>query len=265
MDQGPDQWKARLQAGFRLGDWHVQPTGNRLQRNGKIHQVGSKAMDLLVVLASRSPETVSKDEIFTGTKLEIGYVRNQGRHIREWSPFNVAMPEGYVASLLGGGTVTLTSDEITAGPRSWIPGDTDDQSWSGQRARRPYPQLAPASISRPHGNMHYNSLQAKLERRFQDGLALNYNGNWGGSREYDRGTLKGVMLHDRTHTFYNATVWQLPFFENSRGFARSLLGGVGGHRDRDPDFRVSLPNLVRPGSLESGTRKPSLSGPARQC
>ena len=65
MDQGPDQWKARLQAGFRLGDWHVQPTGNRLQRNGKIHQVGSKAMDLLVVLASRSPETVSKDEIFS--------------------------------------------------------------------------------------------------------------------------------------------------------------------------------------------------------
>lgn len=64
MDQGPDQWKARLQAGFRLGDWHVEPKGNRLQRNGTIHRVGSKAMDLLVVLASRSPETVSKDEIF---------------------------------------------------------------------------------------------------------------------------------------------------------------------------------------------------------
>ena len=129
---------------------------------------------------------------------------NQGRHIREYSPFNVAVPEGYVAPLIGGGTTALTSDSITAGPRPWIPGDTNDRSWSGQRARRPYPQVVPNVMLRPHGNMNYNSLQSKLERRFQDGLALsmgytwskamalNYNGAWGnwfGSRDYERHSL----------------------------------------------------------------------------
>ncbi len=179
-------------------------------------------------------------EIFPATKLEVGYVGNQGRHIREVSPFNVALPEGYEAPLVGGGTVTLTSEEITAGPRSWIEGDTESRSWSGQRARRLYPQVIPNVIHRPLGNTNYNSLQAKLERRFQDGVALSLGYTWskamalnyrgwgdfgGGSREYDRGTLKGPMPHDRTHTFYNATIWQLPFFEGSQGLTRTLLGG----------------------------------------
>ena len=66
-------------------------------------------------------------EIFAGTKLEIGYVGNQGRHIREISPFNGALPEGYVAPLINGTLVPMTNDPITAGPRSWIPGETEDR------------------------------------------------------------------------------------------------------------------------------------------
>ena len=179
-------------------------------------------------------------EIFTGTKLEVGYVGNQGRHLREISVFNNSWPEGYVASLVGGEKVTLTSDAITAGPRDWIPGDNESRSWSGQRARRPYPQVVPNVIPRSLGNMYYNSLQAKLERRFRDGLALslgytwskamalNFNGGWGtwqGSREYERHSLKAPMRHDRPNTLYNATIWQLPFFKNSSGLTRTFLGG----------------------------------------
>ncbi len=179
-------------------------------------------------------------EIFQGTKLEVGYVGNQGRHIREVSPFNTALPEGYVAPLVGGGTATLTSDAITAGPRPWIPGDTQSRSWSGQRARRPYPQVVSNVMQRPDGNTSYNSLQAKLERRFQDGvalslgytwskaMALNLNGTWGewsGSRAYERHTLKAPMAHDRAQTFYTSAIWQLPFFRSSGGLARTLLGG----------------------------------------
>ena len=54
-------------------------------------------------------------EIFRGTKLEIGYVGNQGRHLRVTSAFNSAMPEGYVVPLIDGSTVALTSDPISAG------------------------------------------------------------------------------------------------------------------------------------------------------
>lgn len=179
-------------------------------------------------------------EIFPGTKLDVGYVGNQGRHIRGWMPFNVAMPEGYVVPLIGGGTATLTSDPITAGPRSWIPGNTVDRVWSGQLARRPYPQVEPGPMGRSQGSMNYNSLQTKLERRFQDGVALTLGytwskamalnfagfwGNWGGSREYERHNLKTPMLHDRTHTLYNSTIWELPFFRKSGGMARTLLAG----------------------------------------
>ena len=177
-------------------------------------------------------------EIFTGTKLEVGYVGNQGRHLRDNIPFNVALPEGFEVPLVGGETVAVSSDAITAGPRAWIAGDGEPRSWSGQRARRPYPQLIPNVLRRSHGNMYYSSLQAKLERRFQDGLALslgytwskamslNYGRSWSGAtRQYERHTLKAPMEHDRLHTFYNATVWQLPFFQSSKGLTRTLLGG----------------------------------------
>ena len=179
-------------------------------------------------------------ELFQGTKWELAYVGNQGRHIREISPFNVAMPEGYIVPLIGGGTAQVTSDEITAGPRAWIAGDTTPRSWSGQRARRPYPQVIPNTMLRPHGSMNYNSLQTKLERRFRDGLAvsmgytwskamaMNYNGNWGdwsGSRDYERHALRAPMQHDRSSTYYMSAIWMLPFFNNADGMAKTMLGG----------------------------------------
>ena len=182
-------------------------------------------------------------ELFQGTKWEIGYVGNQGRHIREISPFNVAMPEGYVVPLIGGGSATLTSDAITAGPREWIPAEHRGEvgrEWNGQLARRPYPQVIPNTMLRPHGSMNYNSLQTKLERRFSDGIALsmgytwskamamNYNGNWGdwsGSRDYERHALRAPMQHDRSSTYYMSAIWELPFFKNAGGVTNSLLGG----------------------------------------
>ncbi len=179
-------------------------------------------------------------EIFQATKLEVAYVGNQGRHIREISPFGTALPEGYVVPLIAGGSAQLTSDPITVGPRPWIPGDTADRTWSGQRARRPYPQSVINVMLRPHGSTTYNSLQLKLERRFQDGLAMssgytwsramanNYNGTWGdwsGSRAYERHTLKSPMRSDRSNTFYNSTIYELPFFRNSDGMTKTMLGG----------------------------------------
>ncbi len=181
-------------------------------------------------------------EIFPGTKLELGYVGNQGRHIREISPHNIAQPEGRTVPLQDGTPFTASSDEITytraqTGPQF---GALSELTWSGQRARRPYPQIVPNTLLKPHGNMYYNSLQAKLERRFQDGvavtagwtwskaMALNFAGIWGdwaGSRPYERHAMKGPMTHDRTHAFYNSNIWELPFFRNTDGMTRTILGG----------------------------------------
>ena len=145
--------------------------------------------------------------------------------------------------LIGGGSATLTSDTITAGPREWIPAEhrtETSRSWTGQLARRPYPQVIPNTMLRPHGSMNYNSLQTKLERRFSDGvaismgytwskaMAMNYNGNWGdwsGSRDYERHALRAPMQHDRSSTYYMSAIWELPFFKNAGGVTKSLLGG----------------------------------------
>ena len=85
-----------------------------------------------------------------------------------------------------------------------------------------------------------DSLQAKLERRFQDGvalslgytwskaMALNFAGTWGqwfGATEYERHILKAPMKHDRPQTFYSSAIWQLPFFRSGSGLRRTLLGG----------------------------------------
>ena len=181
-------------------------------------------------------------ELFPGTKLEVGYVGNQGRHIREISPHNHAQPLGRPIPLITGETIVMSNDEITysRGQTGAAFGALSEMRWSDQRARRPYPQVVPNTLHKSHGNMYYNSLQAKLERRFQDGIAvsagwtwsksmaLNFAGiwgDWGGSRPYQRHAMKSPMTHDRTHAFYNTNIWELPFFRNSSGVTRALLGG----------------------------------------
>ncbi len=48
---------------FELGEWRVDAAGNRLQRGAEIRPLRHKAMALLVLLAGRPGETVSREEI----------------------------------------------------------------------------------------------------------------------------------------------------------------------------------------------------------
>ncbi|NBB99750.1 MAG: hypothetical protein GVY15_02670 [Bacteroidetes bacterium] len=60
-----------LARGFRVGDWVVRPTLNRLRRGDVEHSVEPKVMQTLVCLARRSGEVVTKevfmDEVWEGT------------------------------------------------------------------------------------------------------------------------------------------------------------------------------------------------------
>lgn len=51
------------QGDFRLGGWLVQPSLNRLSRQGRTVHVEPKLMDVLVFLASRPGEVTSKEEL----------------------------------------------------------------------------------------------------------------------------------------------------------------------------------------------------------
>ena len=159
-------------------------------------------------------------EIFEGTKLEVAYVGHQTRHLRNGRPWNVSMPEGFTV------TVPYTEQRVV------VSGD--------QRARRPIPNVRPNIMTHSDGATDYNSLQAKLERRFRDGISLstgytwsrtmahNFHGTWfeGATwNEFDRRNMKTRTHWDRNHTYYGAFLWALPIFKNATGLTRSLLGG----------------------------------------
>jgi len=54
---------AEAGARFRVGDWLVEPSLNRITRQGVAAQVERKAMDVLVYLAGRAGEVVDKREL----------------------------------------------------------------------------------------------------------------------------------------------------------------------------------------------------------
>ena len=55
-----------MQGDFRLSDWLVQPSLGRMEKDGQTVHVRAKVMDLLVYLAARPGEVVSKDALLDG-------------------------------------------------------------------------------------------------------------------------------------------------------------------------------------------------------
>ena len=158
-------------------------------------------------------------ELAKGSKLEIAYVGNQGRHIRNLRFWNVAMPEGRPVRLLTGEWINVTG---------------------AQRDRRPYPKVRPNYITTSDGGTYYNALQAKYERQLRNGLAistgytwsraftLNYPGGYygvGTPYEFDRRNLRGASYYDRIQNYYGSFLWELPFFKTGNRFKTSVLGG----------------------------------------
>ena len=160
-------------------------------------------------------------ELFPGTRLEVAYVGNQGRHMINRRAFNAAQPEGFV----------IPSD-ANVNPGLELTGS--------QKDRRPiFPRVAPNFKSHSDAATNYNSLQVKLDRRFQDQIGFHigytwgksYVGNSGGAyfegvqNEYNRAASKGRPRWDRTQSFFTSLVWELPFFQNASGMTRGILGG----------------------------------------
>ncbi len=121
---------------------------------------------------------------------------------------------------------------------------------------------------------HYNSLQIKVDRRFNKGLLVSSNYTYGQaitSSPDDNGTIDtpanpklniGRAGFDRTHTFTTSFVWQIPFAGKTRGFLKALLDGwqltgIFDARTGTPlDFTTNGTNLHAPGN----TQRPNLNG-----
>ena len=117
---------------------------------------------------------------------------------------------------------------------------------ASQPFNQAFGRTASVLLTSPIGGSRYDSLQARIERRFSQGLQLNANYTWSKSMgiccDSDDGGSPGIQLpqyyklnrsvlsFDRTHAFTFSAVYQLPFgrgkmFANSGSLSSKLFGG----------------------------------------
>ena len=145
-------------------------------------------------------------------------------------PWNIVGEIAYVGNI--GRGIILPDYNINAG-----------QTLGADAAGQPYNQLYGRTAevrSWLPTDTHYNSLQAKLDRRFKNGFlvttsytlsrAINY-GTGGGADETDVATpadlerSKGPASFDRTHFFAASFIWDTPFFKQNKSALGWILGG----------------------------------------
>ena len=114
---------------------------------------------------------------------------------------------------------------------------------------------------------HYNSLQVKVDRRFQRGLllttsytlsrAINYDDESGNiSTPADPHLSLGLAGYNRTHSFVQSFVWAIPFASHMHGFAKQALDGwqltgIFSRQSGTPlDITASGTNLHAPGNTQ---------------
>jgi hypothetical protein len=121
-------------------------------------------------------------------------------------------------------------------------------------------------------NTHYNSLQAKLDRKFRNGFllttsytlsrAINYSGETDIDTPADIERSKGRADFDRTHVFASAFIWDTPFFKEGNDVLHWVLGGwqlsgiFTAYSGNPVNFTASAATLRAP----DNTQRPNLNG-----
>jgi hypothetical protein len=194
---------------------------------------------------------------------EIGYVGNRGRRVfaGDGPDFDINQP---------------TLDGFT----SDVPRDQRKPFYSGIRTTYlglggPFNLTQGLTYFCNCANNWYDSLQARVTRRFSNGYSWQANYTWqkavGESGDYflwDRSLNKGVQDWDRTHTFNLVLVYELPFGKGKTwgndwsGPAEAILGGW--QFNANQTFQSGLPfsvNYAGGGAdRDIGPNRPNVSG-----
>ena len=138
---------SELGARFRLGDWLVEPSLNRISRDGVTVQLESKAMDVLVYLAGRAGEVASQaqlqDGIWQTEFVSYNTVANRISELRDALEDDARHPR-YIETIPKKGYRLIAEVDLGAGERpaggalAHVPEERADD-------RSPYPGLAPFS------------------------------------------------------------------------------------------------------------------------
>jgi len=164
-----------------------------------------------------------------------GYLQSWNFTIQKQLPYDFTADVGYVANrqIRQLGHLELNWAPIGGGQ-------------AGRQLVQAFGRTASTQLIAPIGNSHYDSLQARLQRRFADGFSLQVAYTWGKSittsgPDHHSGTLsinipeyydlnRRVSNFDRTHNLQITNISELPFgrgkrFLNEGGFLSMLLGG----------------------------------------
>jgi hypothetical protein len=175
-------------------------------------------------------------------------------------PWNLVAEVAYVGNV--GKGITTPDYNINAGQTPGL-----------DRAGQPYNVLygRTANVnSWLRTDTNYNSLQAKLDRRFRNGFlvttsytlgrAINYTGETGIDTPADIERSKGRADFDRTHVFASSFLWDMPFFKAGNDVLHWVLGGwqVSGiftvYSGTPVNFTASNALLRAPGNTQRPTR-----------
>jgi hypothetical protein len=124
-------------------------------------------------------------------------------------------------------------------PGLYIPGQSTTTNID---SRRIYPGYQTIESIQSTANSTYHSFQLSWNRRFENGFTVlgsyvfskaidqeSNDGNSGlgsqSSNPFNWATDKGLANFNVRHRFLTSFIWQMPFFQRSKGFTRAVLGG----------------------------------------
>jgi hypothetical protein len=167
-------------------------------------------------------------------KLDRGYIQSWNLTVQRELPWNFTGQVGYVAtrSVRQLGTVDVNAGQVIGAGEA------------GRPLLTKFDRTASTIFVQPVGTGRYDSMQAQLQRRFSEGLALAVNYTWGkaispnenssftpniqATAYLDRN--RALTSTDRTHNVGITNVWQIPVGEgkrwmNNKSVAARVLGG----------------------------------------
>jgi len=213
-----------------------------------------------------SPAPLNQAELFIPLNTKDGYIQSWNIAIERALPGNFIFDIAYVGNHNVG---VLTDQNINAG---LVPG----AGAAGRPLNKKFGKTADV-LEWVRTDTEYNALQVKLDHRFSNGLLLTTAYTFGKGINYsdDNGGLsipavlalnRGRTGYDRTHSFVQSYVYELPFGPGKRwlqsGFGRWVLGdwqlnGIFSAYSGLPlDFRISATSLNEPGNVN----RPNLTG-----
>ena len=191
-------------------------------------------------------------ELLDNTSVTVGYVGSRGENLLRQVDLNPVTPR------------TVNGMDVFGVPRGATPGIVSNP--------RPNPLHAGLTYNQANGWSEYHSLQASLNRRFQDGVQgqVSYtlskctdtsSGSFGGeggtvaTNPYNPDADEGPCFFDRTHNLRASGIWALPFSGNvlAEGWELSTIVSYVSGRPFSPTIGFDQ------SGLQTGNQRPNLA------